>query len=167
MISINLIIEAFDKNWTLQRNAGYPVTPITGYENAKNPVGPRVEVNFYYGKDTQTGKGIPQSETFDTKLPRIMAALMCETQGIPRDDAMLVMNIEQEDVWQRSLKAAKKVLERAMTAKKKRGKYEHANDMPDEDLNLYRVYLKWHLCLNYINLYKPTEFFSEKSIVEW
>lgn len=167
MISINLIIEAFDKNWTLERRHGRPKMPIIGSTGNNNGVTPSVGVNFFYGKDTETGKNISHTETYESKLPRIMAAMMCEVQGIDRSEAMLVMNIEQEEVWQRYIQAAKKVLERAMTAAKDRKKFENAYDMPHEKLSLYRVYLKWHLCQNYINLYKPTQWFNEKNIIEW
>jgi hypothetical protein len=80
---------------------------------------------------------------------------------------MLVFNIEKEETYMRYLSIARAILKKAVLGKKVRSVYKSIHEMPEEELDWYRVYLKWHLCLNYIRLHRPDEWFKEEQIFDW
>lgn len=162
---INIIIDAFDKNWTLERMNGRPVMPVIGRDNIRNPVSPKVKVKYYHGK--HNGKNLVHTETFVKKLPRVLIVTMFDLYGIPQDEGMLVLNIEQDLVYSKHIQAGKKILDMANAARSERNKYQDAMDMPSDKLSLYRTWLKWNLCINYINLQKEEGFFREQNLIKW
>jgi len=95
-----------------------------------------------------------------TTAPIIMALGIADSFGISRDEAMDFWLIDTDEEYDYKLSLFKLCIEKALktyTNKMSTGKID--------DEGAYRFFLKYNLVNNYINIYKPKEFFNKKLLI--
>lgn len=158
---INLILLAFEKNWTLERRSSPNYfKPLRASEHDGNIKSPDCKCRFTYN-------GEQKEETFRIVLPLIMAMAMADLLGCSKEEIKSRFSIDGDDEFNYKMAASEGVMQSALSGKAARDRVDSVFELTGQDLEHYRVYLKWQLCLNYINLHQEQYKEFVKIKMEW